>query len=210
MNEPNGVTVIGSGTAAAAVDRVSIYLAVEVARAEPGAAFAGASATAAQLLTILADGGVDARSVRTSDLTFGPRTEYVNGRQQVLGYQAGQRLTVLRDGLHGIERLLTDVAALGGDGVRIDGVSLTPAHPEEALTLARQAAFADATAKASEYAELSGRTLGVVQWIDERPSGGGPRPMMARAMAAEAMPVATGDAQVGVDVTVHWNFAPAD
>ncbi|MET0863500.1 MAG: SIMPL domain-containing protein, partial [Nakamurella sp.] len=110
----------------------------------------------------------------------------------------------------GIERLLTDVAALGGDGVRIDGVSLTPAHPEEALTLARQAAFADATAKASEYAELSGRTLGVVQWIDERPSGGGPRPMMARAMAAEAMPVATGDAQVGVDVTVHWNFAPAD
>jgi len=206
VNELNGVTVIGSGTAAAAVDRVTISLAVEVARAEPGAAFAGAAATAGQLLTILADGGVDARSVRTSDLTLGPRTEYVNGRQQLLGYQAGQRLTVLREGLHGIERLLTDVAALGGEGVRIDGVSLTPAHPTEALALARQGAFEDAKAKAAQYAELAGRTLGDVQWIDERPSNGGPRPMMARAMAAEAMPVATGDAQVGVDVTVHWAF----
>ena len=204
---PGGVTVVGSGAAAAAVDRVTISLAVEVVRAEPGAAFAGASATAAQLLTILADGGVDARSVRTSDLTLGPRTEYANGRQQVLGYQAGQRLTVLREGLHGIERLLTDVASLAGEGVRIDGVALTPAHPEEALRLARQAAFQDATAKAEQYAGLAGRTLGAVQWIDERPSGGAPRPMMARAMAAEVMPIATGDAEVGVDVTVHWAFA---
>ena len=101
-----------------------------------------------RLLAILADGGVDSRSVRTSDLTLGPRIEYNNGRQQVLGYQAGQRLTVNRDGLHGIERLLTDVASLGGEGVRIDGVSLTPGHPEEAMKLARDAAFADATAKA--------------------------------------------------------------
>jgi len=204
----SGVTVIGSGTASTAVDRVSISLGVEVVRAEPGDAFANASVTATRLLAILADGGVDSRSVRTSDLTLGPRTEYANGRQQLLGYQAGQRLTVTLEGLHGIERLLTDVASLGGEGVRIDGVSLTPGHPEEALARARQAAFADATARAQQFADLSGRALGRVQWIDERPAGGGPRPMMAmRAADAELMPVATGDAQVGVDVTVHWEFA---
>jgi hypothetical protein len=28
-------------------------------------------------------------------------------------------------------------------------------------------------------------------------------------MAADSMPVATGDAEVGVDVTVHWEFANA-
>jgi uncharacterized protein YggE len=207
-NQPNGITVIGSGTAAAAVDQVTISLAVEVVRAEPGNAFAIASGTATRLLSVLSDGGVDSRSVRTSDLTLGPRTEYSNGRQQVLGYQAGQRLTVLLEGLHGIERLLTDVASLAGEGVRIDGVALTPGHPEEALVLARQSAFADATNQARQLAELAGRALGRVQWIDERPTGGGPRPMMAmRAAVAEAMPVATGDAQIGVDVTVHWNFA---
>ncbi len=204
---PHGITVIGSGSAAAAVDQVTISLAVEVGRAEPGDAFAVASSTATRLLAILADGGVDARSVRTSDLTLGPRSEYVNGRQQLLGYQAGQRLTVRREGLHGIERLLTDVASLGGEGVRIDGVALTPAHPEEAMAQARETAFADARSKAEQFAALAGRVLGRVGWIEERPSGGGPRPMMAmRAAASEAMPVATGDAQVGVDVTVHWEF----
>ena len=204
---PQGITVIGSGAAAAVVDQVTISLAVEVAMAEPGDAFAVASQTATRLLAILADGGVDARSVRTSDLTLGPRTEYANGRQQVLGYQAGQRLTVRREGLHGIERLLTDVASLGGDGVRIDGVALSPAHPQQALSQARDLAFADARAKAEQFAALAGRSLGRVGWIDERPSGGGPRPMMAmRAGAADSMPVATGDAQVSVDVTVHWDF----
>ncbi len=202
-----GVTVIGSGAATTAVDRVSISLAVEVVRAEPGDAFAVASVTATRLLAILADDGVDSRAVRTSDLTLGPRTEYANGRQQVLGYQAGQRLTVTLDGLHGIERLLGDVASLGGEGVRIDGVSLTAGHPEQALTLARQAAFEDANVKAQQFAALAGRALGRVQWIDERTSNGGPRPMMARAAMAESMPVATGDTEIAVSVTVQWAFS---
>lgn len=207
--EPEGITVVGRGTAAAAVDRVTISLAVEVVRAEPGDAWAVASGTATRLLAVLADDGVDARSVRTSDLTLGPRIEYQGNRQQLTGYQAGQRLTVVRDGLHGIERLLTDVAALGGEGVRIDGVSLTPGHPRDALTRARDAAFADADATATQLAGLAGRSLGRVRWIDERPAGGGPRPMMMamRAAAAESMPVATGDAEVSVEVTVCREFA---
>lgn len=208
LEEPAGITVVGRGTAAATVDRVTISLAVEVVRAEPGEAWAVASGTATRLLVVLADDGVDARSVRTSDLTLGPRVEFYGDRQQLVGYQAGQRLTVVRDGLRGIERLLTDVAALGGEGVRIDGVALTPGHPRDALTRARDAAFADADATARQLAALAGRTLGRVRWIDERPAGGGPRPMMAmRAAAAESMPVATGDAEVGVEITVCREFA---
>jgi len=205
---PAGITVVGSGTAAAPVDQVSISLGVEVVRAAPGEAFTAAAATATRVLSILADGGVGSRSVRTSDLTLGPKTEYQNGRQLLLGYQAGQRLTVLLEGLHGIERLLTDVATLGGEGVRIDGVTLTAGHPQEAMAAAREAAFADATVKAQHFAALAGRTLGDVQWIDERTGGGGPRPaMMAmRSASAEVMPVATGDTQLTTEVTVQWLF----
>lgn len=206
--QPDGIVVVGRGTASATVDRVTVSLAVEVVRAEPGDAWAVASGTATRLLAVLADDGVDARSVRTSDLTLGPRVEFAGNRQQVVGYQAGQRLTVVRDGLHGIERLLGDVARLGGEGVRIDGVSLTPGHPLDALTQARDAAFADADAKARQLAALAGRSLGRVRWIDERPAGGGPRPMMAmRAAVAESMPVATGDAEVSVEITVAREFA---
>ena len=204
---PAGITVVGSGAAAAAVDQVSIALGVEVVRAQPGDAFTAAASTANRVLSILADGGVSSRSVRTSDLTLGPKTDYQNGRQLLLGYQAGQRLTVLLEGLHGIERLLTDVATLGGEGVRIDGVTLTAGHPQEALAAARKAAFTDATVKAQHFAALADRPLGEVQWIDERPTGGGPRPIMAmRAAAPEAMPVATGDAQVTAEITVRWLF----
>ncbi|HEY5879573.1 MAG TPA: SIMPL domain-containing protein [Nakamurella sp.] len=206
--QPQGITVIGHGAAAASVDRVTVALAVEVLRAEPGDAWTVASGTATRLLAVLADDGVDARSVRTSDLTLGPRMEFTGNRQQLVGYQAGQRLTVIRDGLQGIERMLTDVATLGGEGVRIDGVSLTPGHPQDALVRARAAAFADAAAKAEQLAALAGRPLGRVRWIDELPSGGGPRPMMAmRAAADESMPVATGDAEVSVELTVHREFA---
>lgn len=200
--------MVGRGAAAAAVDRVTISLAVEVVRAEPGDAWAVASGTATRLLAVLADDGVDSRSVRTSDLTLGPRAEFQGNRQQVVGYQAGQRLTVVRDGLHGIERLLTDVAELGGEGVRIDGVSLTPGHPQDALIRARDAAFADADASARQLARLAGRILGRVRWIDERPAPGAPRPMMAmRAAVAESMPVATGDAEVSIEITVCFELA---
>ncbi len=203
-----GITVIGSGHAPAAVDQVTISLGVEIIRDAPGEAFLAAADTASRVLTVLADAGVSARSVRTSDLSLGPRTEYQNGRQVLLGYAAGQRLTVLLEGLEGIDVLLTRVATLGGEGVRIDGVALTAGHPENAEAIARKAAFTDATAKAHHLAALSGRALGAVDRIDERPAGGVPRPMMAmRAATAEAMPVATGDAQITVELLVHFAFA---
>lgn len=123
-----GITVVGVGSAAA-----------------PGEAFTAAADTTTRVRAILADSGVCARYVRTRDLTLGPRVEYQDGREQLVGYQAGQRLTVLLEGLAGIERLLTDVATLGGEGVRIDAVTLTASHPEQAMAAARADTFAAAT-----------------------------------------------------------------
>ena len=203
-----GVTVVGVGSAAAPADQVSISLGIEVVRAAPGEAFTAAAGTTARVLAILSDNGVDTRSVRSRDLTLGPRTEYRNDREVLVGYQAGQWLKVLLEGLDTVERLLTDVATLGGEGVRIDGVTLTAGHPEQAMTAAREAAFADATSAAQHFAIMAGRTLGQVQWIDERPSGGRPHPMVLGDHVASAplMPVATGDTEVNTEITVHWEF----
>jgi len=208
-NGKAGVTVVGVGSAPAAVDQVSISLGVEVVRAAPGEAFTSAAQTVARVLSILADGGVDARSVRTCDLTLGPRMDYRNDREVLVGYQAGQRLTLQLKGLDGIERLLTDVAALGGEGVRIDAVTLTAGHPEEAIAAAREAAFTAASTAAQQFAALAGRTLGQVERIDERPSGGHPYPALPgdHLASAQMMPVATGDTEVNAMVTVHWAFA---
>lgn len=207
----SGITVTGFGAAAAAVDRVTVTLGLTLFRPDAGAAFQAAAATSTRVLAILADGGADARSVRTVDLTMGPVSEWRDNREVLTGYSAGQRLIVVLPGLAGLERLLTDVAMGGGEGVRMENVTLTASNPRAALDGARQDAFADALARATQLAELAGRRLGALTWLEERPDlDAGPRQGItasARVPAAAKMPVAMGDSQVALSVTGCWAFA---
>ena len=205
-----GITVTGAGAAASAVDQVKLILGIALVRPDAGAAFEAAAATATRVLAILADDGADSRSVRTADLTLGPVSEWRDNRDVVVGYQAGQRLTVLLAGLAGVERLLTDVAMGGGEGVRIENLTLTSSDPQAALARARDAAFADALAKATQLADLARRRLGRLQWLDERQhTGSTPMVLFGRQAYSSStkMPVATGDVEVGVTLTASWVFA---
>ena len=206
-----GITVTGNGSAAAAVDQVTVSLGIAVIRPDAGRAFTAAAHTATRVLAILADDGADSRSVRTADLSLGPQTEWQENHEVLIGYQAGQRLIVQLTGLAGLERMLSDVAVQGGEGVRIDSVTLTPSDPAAALAEARAAAYADALAKATQLAALAGRRLGEIGWIDERPDGrihleNWGAPLSAGRQLAK-MPVATGDTIVSSSVTAHWSFA---
>lgn len=208
---PDGITVTGTGSAAAAVDQVGIAVGVQLLRPDAGEAFRTAAVTITNVLSVLADNGVDARSVRTAELSLGPRTDYRGGQDVLLGYQASQRLSVLLEDLGSVERILSDVVARGGAGVRIEQVSLTARDPQGSLRAARDAAFADATAKAEHYAGLAGRALGAVQRISE-PEFAGAVPLSAFARispdaSGTVMPVAFGDTQVTASVQVRWAFA---
>jgi len=207
----DGITVTGTGRAAAAVDRVGIDVGVQVLRPDAGEAFRTAAVTVTNLLSVLADNGVDARSVRTAELSLGPRTDYRGSQEVLLGYQASQRLSVQLEDLGGLERILSDVVTRGGVGVRIDGVSLTAGDPQASLRQARDAAFADATAKAEHYTGLAGRTLGAVQRISEPEFAGsvslGAFSRSSKDASANRMPVALGDTEVTASVQVRWSFA---
>lgn len=207
---PGGITVVGTGTAAAAVDQVTITLGVQILRPDAGEAFQTAAETVTQLLSVLSDNGVDARSVRTADLTLGPRIEWQDNRETLLGYQAAQRLIVRLPALGQVEPILTDVVRRGGMGVRIDQVALEAGDTGQAMRTARDLAFADAAAAAHQFADLTGRKLGGVQEVSEgdttEPMYRSPR-QFAESATAAAMPVATGDTQVSVTVRVRWAFA---
>jgi len=211
-NLSDGVTVFGSATVSTPVDRVAITLAVEIVRPDAGEAYRLAADTVTRLLAVLADDGVDARAVRTLDLSLGPRTEWVENREVLIGYQAGQRLLVKLDGMAGLERLLSDAATRTGHGVRIENVALTAEDDDAALEQARAQAWAEALTKARHLSGLAGRSLGPVEWIQEGTADHGPlRRPMARALAAggqaKGMPVAGGDTDVTASVTVRWRFA---
>jgi uncharacterized protein YggE len=208
---PDGITMTGNGRTSAAVDRVGIIVGVQVLRPDAGEAFRTAAVTVTNLLSVLADNGVDARSVRTAELSLGPRTDYRGGEDVLLGYQASQRLSVQLDDLGSVERILSDVVTRGGVGVRIDQVSLTARDRQASLRAARDAAFADATAKAEHYAGLAGRALGAVQRISE-PEFAGAVPLAGFARtpenaSANSMAMAFGDTEVTASVQVRWSFA---
>lgn len=207
----SGLTITGTGVASTPVDRVTIHLAVEIIRPDAGEAFRLAGDSVTRLLAVLADDGVDSRQVRTLDLSLGPRTEWTDNREVLIGYQAHQRIVLRLDGLAGVERILTDVAR-GGQGVRIESVTLTAEAAEQAEEQARERAFADAWNKAVHYARLAAKTLGDVEWVHEgREQGGGAaaakQMWRASAVAAADMAVAGGDTDVTAWVTVRWNFA---
>lgn len=207
-----GITVDGHGAASAPVDQVIITLGVEILRPDAGEAFRTAGATVTRMLSILSDNGVDARSVRTAELSLGVRTDYRDGGEVLLGYQASQRLIVRLEALAAVETILSDVVARGGVGVRIDSVTLSTADPADAHRSARDAAFGDAAAKAQQYATLAGRELGRVMSVREGvvfgdiPNG---RKVVAftRDLGAASMPIAAGDTDISVSVTVRWAFA---
>lgn len=208
---PDQVTVTGVGAVAVAADRVRIALGVQVLRPDAGEAFATASRTVADLLAVLADNGVPARSVRTQDLTFGPQTQWEGSREVMLGYQASQRLVVTLDALATVERVLSQVVARSGPGIRVDEVSLISHDTDAASTAARERAMADARAHAEHWAALSGRSLGRVLRIDEtagalQPSGRAFAKRAAPAAADAGMPVAGGDTELSVTVTVRWQL----
>ena len=213
MRERNGITVLGAGAAKAAVDQVDLELGIEVVRADAGEAFQAAAATATTLLAVLADRGVDSRHVRTAQLRLGPKMTYRDGEERLVGYAAGQNLSATLRGLSTLGPLLTDVATARLDGVRIDSVSLSSSNPSDASAQAREAAIADAQARAQQYARLVGRALGDVISIEEIAAGQNPRSMReAKMMSAIAgdMPIGTGDDVISANVSVRFAFAERD
>ena len=66
------------------------------------------------------------------------------------------------------------------------------------------AAVRDAAARAETIAEAAGIRLGPVISINAGGVGPAPRPFLARAVAAEAVPVATGELTVRAQVSVIY------
>jgi uncharacterized protein YggE len=77
------------------------------------------------------------------------------------------------------------------------------------MQTARSNAFADAKARASQYATLAGRSLGRVETISETVDNGG-GPIFDKTVAASAgsapVPISPGQQQVTISVTVTFQM----
>lgn len=203
---PRRLVVTGNGEASGRPDLARISTGVVVQADTASAALAENTRAMSAVLDQLAASGVAEADVQTSQFAVTPLYERVERAQQsqpprIVGYQVSNQVTVqVRD----LDRLGATLDALVGAGAnQLNGLSFEIADPKPLLEQARDAAVADARAKAERYATAAGVTLGRVLSIEE----GGvhvPRPMMraAEAMAASAVPIAPGESEISASVTM--------
>lgn len=194
------ITVVGHGAVSAAPDVMRLAAGVEVRKTTAGEAFAAARTAAATLTRALTAAGIDARDLRTSELSLGP--EYEN-YPKVAAYRAAQGVEALVRDLSQADRVIDTVAG-SGEEARLNGVAFELSDPAAALRDARDRAFKDARDKAAQYAELAGRPLGQVVAVSEELQGG-PLPMAAAA-AMDKSSVSPGEQTVSVSVRVVYSF----
>jgi len=205
---PRRLVVIGTGEASARPD-VAVISAGVVAQAETArGALAENTQAMNRVFEQLRAAGLPPEDLQTAQFAVTPLYESRQPDPQttqpprIVGYQVSNQVSArVRD----IDRLGATLDALVGAGANsIDGLVFDLADPKQVLGEARDAAVADALAKAKRYAAAAGVQLGAIISIEE---GGGyppPRPMMrAEAMAAD-VPIAPGQTELSASVTITF------
>lgn len=197
--EGSRITVTGQGNVSAPPDLMRLQAGVEVRRPTAGEAFKAARTAAAKLTKALLRAGLAEKDLRTSELSLGP--EYEN-YPKIVGYRATQGFEAIVRDLAKADKVI-DAAAGVGEEARLNGISFEISNQNAILTEARQAAVADATAKAAHYAKLTGRKLGrIVSVSEENGPGRGSIPLSKAMAAVDQAAVSPGQQSLGVTVTV--------
>lgn len=203
-----GITVTGAGSASGPRDECVLTVGAEVRRPTAAAALAETAEVVHRMRTALLDAGLAPSALATSAVSLAPvYDEYPT----VAGFASDVRLSAHTRDLDAIGPLLTALVEAGGEAARVHEVDYRQSDPTELLARARDAAWADALAKATQLAGLAGRELGEVLAIEEsvrRAAPPGPLRMaaMADSGALGSVPMDAGSGEVTVWLTVGWSL----
>ena len=205
---PRRLVVTGTGEASARPD-VAVISAGIVAQADTASAALAENTRAMNaVLEQLRAAGLAQEDIQTAQFAVTPlydtrppdpqRTE----PPRIVGYQVSNQVTArVRD----IDRLGATLDALVGAGANsIDGLHFEIADPKQMLGEARDAAVADALAKARRYATAAGVQLGEILAIEEAGAYAPPRPMMRAEAMAASVPIAPGETELSASVTMTF------
>ncbi|NCX00982.1 MAG: DUF541 domain-containing protein [Actinobacteria bacterium] len=202
------ITVTGVGTSMVTPDAVRFFASVSVIAKSNKEALASASKSATAVRGALRDNGIAVKDIKTSSLTVYPEYNYSQDKgQQLIGYRATQSFTVVIRKAENAGVVIDAVVSAGGDNVQINGISPFLSNGAAATEQARQAAVADARARANSYAKYLGASLGRVISLTEVNAPVYNFPIMAKGAAAEdATQIDLGETEVTVTVTVRWGL----
>lgn len=215
------ISVSGSGQISTAPDLADINIGVVTQAQTARDALSANNESMQAIHDLLKERGVASKDIQTVNINVSPRYSQPSPSQpgqqrepfvpRIVGYEVTNTVQITARDLEKLGSILDAVVQSGAN--QIHGISFRIAEPEKLLDEARKRAVADARRKAEQLAGEAGVVVGLPISINE--SGGvtpPPRPMAAtRMMAAEsAVPVAGGEQELTIDVSIVFELKPAE
>ena len=204
-----GITVQATGTADVVPDAVRLSLSVSVLAESNEVALSQAATTAESVRTTLKDLGVEDADIATQTVMVNPEYSYTESEgQKIVGYRASQVFDVLIRDAENAGAVVDAVVTAGGANVSINYTSPVVDDATTGAIAAREAAVAQARAKAEEYAKLLDVELGDLVYLTEvsAPTNvvvGAKSDAMAESSGTR---IDLGTQEVAVTVEVRWEI----
>lgn len=205
---PRQVEVTGVGRVTAVPDVAEARLGVQTYGPELAPALADNNQRMAAVLAVLATHGVAAADVQTANVSVYPQRDYgrEDGTYEIVGFWVNNEVhATLRD-LEAAGEILQACLEAGANS--LNGLVFTLADFTPLRAQAREAAVADAAARAGTLAVAAGARLGRIVRLTELEVGGTSyyRAELDQAAGADAVPVAPGDLDVSVRVQAVYEL----
>jgi uncharacterized protein YggE len=203
-----GITVGSTAAVAGTPDTLRLDLSVVATGPSVSTALRNANRSADAVQKSLLGNGVAKKDLQTSGLNITPTYDSVKGgSNRLTGYQVSESVSAKLRDLGRAGDAIGKAVDAGGNAVRVNGISLDLEDTGALVTKARDKAFADAKAKADQYAKAAGRSLGDVESIAENIGTASPRSTETYAASLKlgqfsGAPIQPGSQEVSVTVTV--------
>jgi uncharacterized protein YggE len=198
------ITISASGSVTVEPDQARITSGVTADAATASEALAKNSEAMQKVIAELKSAGIDPKDIQTASFRVEPRyTRPIEGQApKIDGYSVTNEVQVLVRDLGKLGAILDRLVTAGAN--QTAGLSFEVSKSETLLDDARKEAVANARRRADLYAAAAGAEVGEVLVISEGDAAPPPRPVFARAMKAEAVPIERGTETLEASVTVTW------
>lgn len=214
------LTVTAQGSSTRTPDMAGYSAGVTTQGATASEALSANSAQMNRVIAALKQAGIADKDIQTSNLNLNPiyaqpkrlpDGSYEDGQQRIIGYQATNTVSVRHRKVEGMGKVIDALVKAGAN--QVNGPNFMLAEPDAAQDEARVEAMKNARARADLYAKAAGLRVARIVSISE---SGGYTPMPVMYMRKEAMdvaaappaPVAAGELEMNVNVTVQFELAP--
>lgn len=202
---PRTIAVTGTGRVSVAPDVADLRLGVTVTEQTVEAARAANARAMAGILGALRAAPIEDRDIQTSGLSLNPAYDYSGPTPRLTGYTLTNTVAVTIRELGQVGPAID--GSLEAGATSLDSIAFRVQDPTAAEQQARQAAVADARAKAEVLAAAAGVSLSRVESISEA-GGAIPYPAFREtakmAMADASTPIETGSNEIVVTVAVTY------